>query len=180
MLDLRIHTYPDPILRKKCLPVEEIDEWVKGLAVSMAEVMHRAPGVGLAAPQVGEPIRLVVVDLSIGQDPLQLHYLVNPELEVLGGEMQELEEGCLSLPEVLEKVSRFRHVRVRALNLSAKEIVLDAKDRLARVLQHEIEHLDGKLILDHLNRVKREIVKRRLKKRAKSSPVQASNLPRQF
>ena len=178
MPELRIRTYPDPILREKCLPVEEIDDRVRDLAAGMAEAMHRAPGVGLAAPQVGESIRLIVVDLSVGQDPAQLHVLVNPEVEVLDGEKFESEEGCLSLPEVLEKVQRFKRVRVRALNLKGKEIVLDAQDRLARVLQHEIEHLDGKLILDHLNRVKRELVKRRLKKRAKMTPVTPSSISR--
>jgi peptide deformylase len=171
MPELRICTYPNPILRGKCLPIEEIDDRVRNLAVAMTEAMHGAPGVGLAAPQVGELIRLIVVDLSVGQDPAQLHVLVNPEIEVLEGEKMELEEGCLSLPDVLEKVSRFQRVRVRALNIKGKEIFLDAQGKLARVLQHEIEHLDGKLILDHLNRVKRELIKRRLKKRAKSAPV---------
>ncbi len=87
------------------------------------------------------------------------------------GEEVEAEEGCLSLPDVLEKVSRFERARVRALNIKGKEIVLDAQGKLARVLQHEIEHLDGKLILDRMNRIKREIIKRRLKKRAKTTSV---------
>ena len=171
MPELRIHIYPDPILREKCLPIEKIDGRVRNLASGMTEAMHLAPGVGLAAPQVGDLIRLIVVDLSVGQDSAQLHVLVNPEIEVLEGEKVELEEGCLSLPDVLEKVTRFQRARVRALNTKGKEIVLDAQCKLARVLQHEIEHLDGKLILDHLNRVKREFIKRRLKKRSKSAPV---------
>ncbi len=174
MPELRIHTYPDPILREKCLPIEEIDGRVRDLAAGMTEAMHRAPGVGLAAPQVGELVRLIVVDLSVGQNSAHLHVLANPEIEVLEGEKMELEEGCLSLPDVLEMVSRFQRARVRALNIKGKEIVLDTQGKLARVLQHEIEHLDGKLILDHLNRVKRELIKRRLKKRAKSAPVSPS------
>ena len=174
MPELRIRTYPDPILREKCLPIEEIDGRVRNLAAGMTGAMHLAPGVGLAAPQVGELIRLIVVDLSVGQDPAQLHVLVNPLIEELEGEKIELEEGCLSLPDVLEKVSRFQRVRVRALNIKGKEIFLDAQGKLARVLQHEIEHLNGKLILDHLNRVKRELIKRRLKKRAKNAPVSPS------
>ena len=112
MPELRIRTYPDPILREKCLPIEEIDGRVRNLAAGMTGAMHLAPGVGLAAPQVGELIRLIVVDLSVGQDPAQLHVLVNPLIEELEGEKIELEEGCLSLPDVLEKVSRFQRVRV--------------------------------------------------------------------
>ncbi len=178
MPELRIRTYPDPVLRKKCMHVEEINDQVRGLAVNMAETMHRAPGVGLAAPQVGESIRLIVVDLSVGQDPAQLHVLVNPEVEMTEGEEAEAEEGCLSLPDVLEKVSRFERARIRALNIKGKEIVLDAQGKLARVLQHEIEHLDGKLILDRMNRIKREIIKRRLKKRAKTASVAPSSASR--
>ncbi len=174
MPELRILTYPDPILREKCLPVEKIDGWVRNLAAGMAEAMHSAPGVGLAAPQVGELIRLIVVDLSVGQDSDQLHVLINPVIEVLEGEKMELEEGCLSLPEVFEKVNRFQRARVRALNIRGKEIVLDAQGKLARVLQHEVEHLDGRLILDHLNRIKRQLIKRRLKKRSKSALVSPS------
>ncbi len=174
MPELRIRTYPDPILREKCLPIEEIDDRVRILAADLAGAMHLAPGVGLAAPQVGELRRLVVVDLSVGQDSAQLHVLVNPVIEVLEGEKIELEEGCLSLPGVFEKVSRYQQARVRALNIKGKEIFLDAQGKLARVLQHEIEHLDGKLILDHLNRIKREFIKHRLKRRSKSAPVSPS------
>jgi peptide deformylase len=171
MAELRILTYPDPMLRKKCRPVEEIDGRIKQLVSDMVEAVHDAPGVGLAAPQVGEALRLVVVDLSIGEDPDQLHVLVNPEVEALEGEEIEADEGCLSLPEIFEKITRPERARVRALNLEGREILLDAQGRLARVLQHEIEHLDGKLFLDRLTRVKRELIKRRLKKLAKAAPA---------
>ncbi len=168
MAQLEIRIYPDPILREKCRPVEEIDDQVLRLIADMIETVHGAPGVGLAAPQVGETLRIVVIDISLGEDPDQLHVLINPEVELGEGEEVEMEEGCLSLPEIFEKLKRPGRVRVRALNLKGKEILLDAEGRLSRVLQHEIEHLDGKLLLDRLNRVKRELVKRRLKKRAKS------------
>ncbi len=171
MAELRILTYPDPMLRKKCRPVEEIDGRIKQLVADMVEAVHAAPGVGLAAPQVGEALRIVVVDLSIGEDPDQLHVLVNPEVESLEGEEIEVDEGCLSLPEIFEKITRPERARVRALNLEGREILLDARGRLARVLQHEIEHLDGKLLLDRLTRVKRELIKRRLKKLAKAAPA---------
>lgn len=174
MSERAIRIYPDPALRGHCLPVEEIDETKRRLALDMVETMHKAPGVGLAAPQVGELVRLIVVDLSIGEDPGQLHVLFNPVIETTAPEMNEAEEGCLSLPEVLEKVIRSERVRVRALNLEGKQVALDAQGKLARVLQHEIDHLDGKLILDHLNRMKRELIKRRLKKRSKTAPVASS------
>ncbi|MFC1492213.1 peptide deformylase [Nitrospinota bacterium] len=171
MAQLPILVYPDPVLREKCRAVEDIDDRIRGLVSDMTETVHGAPGVGLAAPQVGETLRIVVVDLSIGEDPDQLHVLVNPEIDLVEGKETEGEEGCLSLPEIFEKVKRPNRVRVRALNLKGKGIVLDTEGKLARVLHHEIEHLDGKLLLDRLNRLKRELVKRRLKKRAKSASV---------
>ncbi len=171
MAELRILTYPDPMLRKKCRPVVDIDGRIRQLASDMVAAVHAAPGVGIAAPQVGEILRLVVIDLSLGEDPDQLHVLVNPEVESVEGEEIEADEGCLSLPEIFEKIARPERVRVGALNLEGREILLDAQGRLARVLQHEIEHLDGKLLLDRLNRVKRELIKRRLKKLAKAAPL---------
>ncbi len=132
--------------------------------------MYAAPGVGLAAPQLGEAVRLIAVDLSIGREKGHLHVLINPEIFESEGEQFE-EEGCLSLPDVTERVRRFGHVRVRALNREGKEVVLDAQEMLSRVLQHEIDHLDGKLLLDRLSRVKRDLIKRRLKKQAKAAPA---------
>ena len=168
MAALEILKYPDPALRRKCLPVERITERMEELARAMLATLHDAPGVGLAAPQVGEYIRLIVVDLSVGKDPKQVHFLVNPEIESAEGE-RIVEEGCLSLPGVTEKIRRYEAVRVRALNLSGGEVVLDAREVLAFVLQHEIDHLDGKLILDRLNKTKRDVLKRRLKKQARAA-----------
>lgn len=168
MAVLEILKYPAPALRRKCLPVEQITERIQELARSMLETMHDAPGVGLAAPQVGENIRLIVVDVSVGKDPKQVHFLINPEIESVEGE-RIVEEACLSLPEITEKIRRHETVRVRALNLEGQEVVLDAREVLAFVLQHEIDHLDGRLILDRLNKTKREVVKRRLKKLARAA-----------
>ena len=165
---LEILKYPAPALRRKCLPVERVTEQTAQLARAMLATMRDAPGVGLAAPQVGENVRLIVVDVSLGKDPKQVHFLVNPEIENAEGE-RVVEEGCLSLPGITEKIRRRETVRVRALNLSGEEVVLDAREVLAFVLQHEIDHLDGKLILDHLNKTKRDLVKRRLKKQARTA-----------
>jgi peptide deformylase len=160
--------YPDPALRKRCRPAEGVGPEVGGLAGDMIETLRAAPGVGLAAPQVGGEVRLIVVDLSLGEDPGQLHVLVNPETLSAEGEQME-EEGCLSLPGVLERVRRPMRVRVRALNLRGEEILLDGEGVLARVLQHEMDHLDGKLLIDHLGRPKRDALKRRLKKQARAA-----------
>ena len=168
MAVLPIRVYPDPALRKRCRPVESVDDAVRDLAGGMIETLHSAPGVGLAAPQVGAEVRLIVVDLSLGQDPGQLHVLVNPEPLSAEGEQNE-EEGCLSLPGVHEKVRRPMRLRVRALNLQGEEILLDGAGPLARVLAHEMDHLDGKLILDHLTRAKRDLLKRRLKKQTRAA-----------
>ena len=168
MAVLEILKYPAPALRRKCPPVERITERTGELARAMLATLHDAPGVGLAAPQVGESVRLIVVDVSVGKDPKQVHFLVNPEIESADGE-RVVEEACLSLPGVSEKIRRHESVRVRALNLEGEEVVLDAREVLAFVLQHEIDHLDGKLILDRLNKTKRELVKRRLKKQARAA-----------
>ena len=165
---LEILKYPASALRRKCLPIESITERIEELARAMLDTLHDAPGVGLAAPQVGEYIRLIVVDVSLGEDPAQAHFLINPEIESAEGE-RIVEEGCLSLPGVTEKIRRHETVRVRALNLQGEEVFLDAREVLAFVLQHEIDHLDGKLILDHLNKTKRDVVKRRLKKQARAA-----------
>lgn len=138
------------------------------MAGAMLDTLHDAPGVGLAAPQVGEGIRLIVVDVSVGKDPEQAHFLVNPEIESAQGE-RIAEEGCLSLPGVSEKIRRHEAVRVRARNLAGEEVLLDARGVLAFALQHEIDHLDGRLILDRLNKTKRALIKRRLKRQARAA-----------
>ena len=160
---LEILKYPAPALRRKCRPVESVTTQVEELARAMLETLRAAPGVGLAAPQVGESVRLIVADLSVGEDPEAAHVLINPRIESAEGE-RIVEEGCLSLPGVSEKIRRHEAVRVRGLNPRGEEVLLDARGALSFVLQHEIDHLDGKLILDRLNKTKRELLKRRLKK----------------
>jgi len=171
MPELPILLYPDPVLRETCQNVEEIDERIRVLAADMVETVHAAPGVGLAASQVGERVRLIVVDLSLGEDPAQLHILVNPEIVSTEGEEVEASEGCLSFPDIFEIIKRPARVRVRALSPEGKEIFLNGQDHLGRVLLHEIEHLDGKLFVDRLSRLKRELIKRRIKKRSKPAPA---------
>jgi peptide deformylase len=158
-----IRCYPDPVLRQRCAPVERFDEGLRRLAADMVETVHAAPGVGLAAPQVGEPVRLAIVDLSVGEDPGQLHVLVNPELLSSTGSAVEV-EGCLSLPELSEKVERPAAVVVTAFDLERRPIELRAEGWLARALCHEIDHLDGVLFVDRLRGLRRERMRRQLRR----------------
>jgi peptide deformylase len=160
---LAIRIYPDPVLRVKCREVTVFDAALRKLAADMVETMHAAPGIGLAAPQVGVEQRLAVVDLSVGEDPKQVHVLVNPEVVHREGLETDV-EGCLSLPGMTDKVDRPTKVRVKALGLNGQPFELDAEDWLARALCHEIDHLDGILFVDHLRGLRRERSKRQLKK----------------
>lgn len=163
---LRIYTYPDEVLLKRSDPLENIDGEVARLAEDMANTMYLAPGAGLAANQVGRPVRLVVLDVTDRQDeaPRGLITLVNPVIEEAEGEIV-FEEGCLSVPDYCANVKRAARVLVRGYDLSEKEVELDAEGYLAVVLQHEIDHLEGKLFIDRISRLKRELYKRKLKKR---------------
>ncbi len=172
MAILAIRIYPDPILRVKCRPVTEIDARVKKLAADMVETMHAAPGVGLAAPQVGVDLRLAVVDVSIGEDPSQVRVLINPEVVERSGLESEV-EGCLSLPGITDKVDRPAFVAVRALDLEGRSVELKADGFHARAICHEIDHLDGILFPDHLRGLRRERVRRQLKKLADEVEVHA-------
>ncbi|MFY9826055.1 MAG: peptide deformylase [Thermoanaerobaculia bacterium] len=172
MAILAIRIYPDPILRVKCRPVVEIDGRVRKLAADMVETMHAAPGVGLAAPQVGVDLRLAVVDVSIGEDPSQVHVLINPEVVERSGLESEV-EGCLSLPGITDKVDRPAAVTVRAQDLEGHPLELTAEGFHARALCHEIDHLDGILFPDHLRGLRRERVRRQLRKLAEEVEVRA-------
>jgi peptide deformylase len=165
MAILPIRIYPEPVLRLKCRPVTEFDARLRKLAADMVETMHAAPGVGLAAPQVGVDLRMAVVDVSVGQDPAQIHHLINPEIEHREGLETEV-EGCLSLPGITDKVDRPFYVRVRATNLEGETIRLDAEGYLARAVCHEIDHLDGVLFTDHLRGLRKERARRQLKRLA--------------
>jgi peptide deformylase len=172
MAILAIRIYPDPILRVKCRPVTEIDARVKKLASDMVETMHAAPGVGLAAPQVGVDLRLAVVDVSIGEDPSLVRVLVNPEVVERSGLEADV-EGCLSLPGITDKVDRPAFVTVRAQDLEGRPFEIQADGFHARALCHEIDHLDGILFPDHLRGLRRERVRRQLKKLADEVEVHA-------
>jgi peptide deformylase len=160
---LQIVVYGDPILTRKAEPVKKINEKIVKLAQNMVKTMHSAPGIGLSAPQVKTSKRLITVDLSVGEKSEALIILVNPELVSQEG-MVTSEEGCLSVPGIQEKVARSAKVVVKGIDLEGKEKVIEAEDLLARVLCHEIDHLNGKLFIDHLSPLKRSLIKKKLKK----------------
>ncbi|MBI1864264.1 MAG: peptide deformylase [Nitrospirae bacterium] len=163
---LEIREYPDPVLRKKALPVETIDDGFQRLIDDMIDTMYAAPGIGLAAPQVGVLRRLIVVDASAGETPLPLYVLINPEVVSREGE-QVGEEGCLSLPELNSDVARAARGTVRALDRTGTPVTVEAEGLLARCFQHEIDHLDGVLFMDKISPLKRELYKRRVRKALK-------------
>ncbi|MGC1453870.1 MAG: peptide deformylase [Nitrospirota bacterium] len=161
-----IRTYPDPVLRNKTSRVERIDSTLDRLIEDMVETMRAAPGVGLAANQVGVPLQLAVIDLSSREDEEQRHPLliiINPEILSLEGSVIE-EEGCLSIPDYAEKVKRAARVKVRAQDRTGKQFELEAEGLMAKALQHEIDHLNGLLFVDRLSSLKKSLFKRRLKK----------------
>jgi peptide deformylase len=165
MAILPIRIYPDPVLRVKTRKVEEFDARLRKLATDMVETMHAAPGVGLAAPQVGSDLRIAVVDISVGEDPALIKVLVNPEIVRREGLETDV-EGCLSLPGITDKVDRPTAVTVRAQDLAGKPFELEAADYMARAICHEVDHLDGILFTDHLRGLRKERVRRQLKKLA--------------
>mgnify|MGYP001815821852 FL=1 len=160
---LKIRHYPDPVLKKVAAPVTEFDESLRQLANDMAETMYAAPGVGLAAPQVGISKRLTVIDCSARDEDAQLLVLVNPEIIDQEGEACE-EEGCLSVPEYYAKVSRSAKVSVRFQDLDEHTHTIEAEGLTAIACQHEIDHLDGILFVDHLSPLKRSIFRKKWKK----------------
>jgi peptide deformylase len=170
MAILPIRIYPDPILRVKTRRVEAFDAGLRKLAVNMVETMHAAPGVGLAAPQVGVDLRLAVVDISVGEDSTAIMVLVNPEVVHREG-METDVEGCLSLPGITDKVDRPLAVTLRAQGLDGAVFEINAQDYLARAILHEVDHLDGVLFTDHLRGLRRERARRQLKKLAEEQEV---------
>lgn len=156
-----IITYPDPILRKACAPVAEVDEEVVRLIDDLAETMYAAPGgAGLAAPQVGVSKRVIVLDVSHRSGPRELITLVNPEIIESGGEIISVNEGCLSCPEVTIEIPRAEWVKVSGLDREGRPVVVEGDGFLSIVLQHEIDHLSGQLIVDRLSRLKRGLYRR--------------------
>lgn len=163
MAILDIRTYPDPVLTQKAAPVEQIDATIRKLLDDMAETMYAAPGVGLAAPQVGVSLRVIVVDASPRVEGSQLIKLVNPVITFAEGS-SVCEEGCLSVPGVSENVTRAAKVVVEGYDEQGKPVKIETDTFLATVLQHEIDHLDGILFIDHLGRLKRDLIKRKMRK----------------
>ncbi|BBL72389.1 peptide deformylase [Methylogaea oryzae] len=172
MAILTILEFPDERLRKKALPVPEVDDAVRRLLDDMLETMYAAPGVGLAAPQVNHHKRVVVIDISEEKnEPL---CLVNPEIVAKHG-TEESEEGCLSVPGIFEKVERAEKVTVRALDRDGEAFELEADGLLAVCIQHELDHLDGKLFVDYLSPLKRHMArKKQQKNRQKPEPRSAA------
>jgi peptide deformylase len=161
--------YPDKRLRNPGLPVTEFGPELAKLVDDMAETMYAAPGVGLAATQIGEPVRVFVIDIATGDDePSALQVFVNPEIVVRDG-AQAWEEGCLSFPGVQEEVQRAERVRVRAQDVAGRFFELEADGLLAVAIQHENDHLDGKLMIDHLGLIRRRLVHRQMSKRQASA-----------
>src|SRR5512136_1081348 len=162
-----ILTIGHPVLAKKADPVERIDPDIVRLALDMVETMHRAPGIGLAAPQVNVSKCVITVDLSVGENQDALIILVNPKIVRQEGEVV-CEEGCLSVPDIREKVPRPYRVLAQGLDLDGRDVTIEAEDLLARVLCHEIDHLDGKLFTDLLSPLKRAMIKKKLRKTEES------------
>ncbi|HTP03784.1 MAG TPA: peptide deformylase [Nitrospirota bacterium] len=166
MMVREIRKYPDPVLHKKTDRVETIDATLRRLIDDMVETMHAAPGVGLAANQIGVPLQVAVIDLSAQEEAVRRHPLlviINPEILSLEGAVIE-EEGCLSIPEYTEKVKRAQKVKVRALDREGKLFEIEAEGLLAKALQHEIDHLNGLLFIDRLSPLKKNIFRRRYRK----------------
>ena len=164
---LEIITLPDPILRKISEPVERVDAAVLKLMDDMLETMYAAPGIGLAAVQVNVPRRIVVLDASDDGEARQPLCLINPEIVAMGPTTRLYEEGCLSIPDVRVDIERPETVTVRYLDRSGKIQEIAADGLLATALQHELDHLDGHLIIDFLSRLKRDMIIRKFKKQAR-------------
>jgi peptide deformylase len=162
-----IITLPDPKLRLISKPIERVDDAVRKLLDDMVETMHEAPGIGLAAIQVAEALRLVVVDLAKKDEPPQPLHFINPEIVWSADDRSVYEEGCLSIPEYYEEVERPASVRARFVDRNGKQQEIVAEGLLATVLQHEIDHLDGVLFIDHISKLKRDRVTKKFTKMAK-------------
>ena len=159
-----ILTVPDPKLKLVSQPVERVDDALRVLMDDMLETMYAAPGIGLAAIQIGEPVRVIVMDLAReGEEPAP-RYFVNPEVVWASEETAPYEEGCLSVPEIYDEVERPARVKIKYLNYKGEEIVEDCEGLYAVCIQHEMDHLNGVLFIDHLSRLKRDRAVAKVKK----------------
>ncbi len=168
MAILTIIMAPDPILKKRCAPVERVDDEIRRVMDDMLETMYDAPGVGLSAPQIGILKRIIVIDTSDPEGSRQALGMANPEIVAASDEILLREEGCLSFPDQYEDVERPATVRVRYLDHENEIREFDAEGRQAVCVQHEIDHLDGVLLVDHLSTLKRSIILRRMTKLKKA------------
>ena len=160
-----ILTAPDPILKQVSKPVEgPVTDAHRALMDDMLETMYAAPGIGLAAVQIGVPLRIIVMDLSREEEAKAPRYFINPEILWASEELKPWEEGCLSVPEIYEEVERPAWIKLRYLDYHGTTIEEDAEDLFAVCIQHEMDHLEGVLFIDHLSRLKRESALRKLKK----------------
>ncbi len=155
---------PDPILKQVSTPVEAVDDDLRALMDEMLETMYAAPGIGLAAIQVGVPKRVIVMDLARAEEEAQPRYYVNPEILWASDDTALYEEGCLSVPEIYDEVERPTRVKLRYLDYHGKQVEEDAEGLFAVCIQHEMDHLEGVLFIDHLSRLKREQAVKKVKK----------------
>lgn len=167
MTALKIVTYPDKFLKKPTRPVENIDGNLMEVVDNMGETMYSAPGIGLAAIQVGVDQSFLVYDISPGDEERRLCLLVNPKIVEKEGEILSESEGCLSVPDYRADVKRYASIIVEAYNANEKQVRIEAHDLLSIVLQHEIDHLQGTLFIDRISSLKRQFYKRRIKKQMK-------------
>ena len=161
---------PDPILRQRSRPVERVDDALRRFADDMLETMYDAPGIGLAAIQVGEPLRMLVIDLAKEDEPKAPQLFINPEIVATGDGTSVYEEGCLSIPDYYAEVERPDSVTVKYLDRDGNEQTVEADGLLATCLQHEIDHLNGVLFIDHISKLKRDMVMRKFRKLARDKP----------
>ena len=161
----KILTEPDPFLRQKSTPVEQVDDEIRSLMDDMRETMYAAPGIGLAAVQIGVPKRVIVIDLSKDSEKRDPMYFVNPEIIKKSEDDASYEEGCLSVPNQFAEVSRPDTCKVKYLDYQGSKKILEAKGLLATCIQHEMDHLEGILFIDYLSKLKKTMIIKKLSKR---------------
>ena len=164
---LKICKYGDAVLKVKARVITDINQHIADLAKAMAQTMHRAPGIGLAAPQVGESVQLVTLDLTVGEIPEELLVIINPQITAAEG-FEICEEGCLSVPGYSLPVKRNAKIFLQATLLDGSELRMEFEGLKARVLQHEIDHLNGILIVDRMSSLKRTLIKKEISQKKKS------------
>ncbi|HGE71536.1 TPA: peptide deformylase [Candidatus Poribacteria bacterium] len=163
MANLGITKYGNPVLRKVAEPVTEINDEIKKIVNDMLDTLYASEGVGIAAPQIGVSKRIIIIDTNPTEASVKPLVIINPEIVEVSGEIKE-QEGCLSIPDVRGEVKRYERVVVERLDLDGNKIRVEGTDLLARALQHEIDHINGKLFIDHLSKLKQQLLKNQLRK----------------